>query len=142
MNYKERQKRIEDIKRWRKEKVPQTEMSRRLGVTRQRVQQIERQIGLNPRRVQGVYKSYPFVCVTCGKEEFARVEGRKFCSRECFFKGSRAKMTPEEREKALQKRREKNRKRSREYYHNVFKNKGDWKDIVKKRNSKYIDSKK
>lgn len=127
-------KRELEIIRWRSEGKTQAYIARELGVTRQRVQQIEKKLDLNPRRAPGEYKTYPFVCETCGKQTESKSAGRKFCSRACFYESRKAKMSKSEREAYLLRRREKNRLRAKYYYHFVFKNKKNWQEIVKQRN--------
>lgn len=123
---------------WRKEKVSQGEMAKRLGVTRQRVQQIERRLGLGPRRYQGTHKEYPFECSICHKKSRSKIAGRKFCSRECFFNSRHVIRSSQDEQRILETRRQRGRVRSKHYYHNVFKKKiRNWRDVVKKRNKKY-----
>ena len=138
-DYRQRDK---DIIRWRKEGVSQAEMARRLKITRQRVQQIERRLGLGLRRVPGEYKRNTFKCKQCGKESTIRLKGRVYCSRKCFFESRKIQRTPEEKQKLIAKKREQNRLRSQKYYHEVFKKKSNWREIVKQRNQQYAEAKK
>lgn len=117
--------------------VTQSEVAESLGVTRQRVQQIERRLGLKPRRVPGVHKTYNYKCAECKKPCESRLKGRKFCSRECFFKSREVVRSATEQAKVDRLRKERNRVRSREYYHKVFKKRPDWRTVVKDRNKKY-----
>jgi transcriptional regulator with XRE-family HTH domain len=123
------------ITRWRYKKS-QSEVARLLGVSRQRVEQLERRLGLEPRRVKGVYKTYPTTCKGCGELFYAKTPGRTFCTRPCFFQYRKMFLTPEEKKKRKEEVRIKNRERSRAYYHQVFKRRSDWKDIIRKRNEK------
>jgi len=134
-------KRDRQIQEWRKQGLPQTEIASRLNITRQRVQQIERRLGLGLRRSPGVYKEYTFNCKECKKGVSLKLAGRIYCSRVCFFKSREVKRTPEEETKRLEERREKNRLRSKSYYHGVFKKKDNWREVVKKRNKKYAEKK-
>lgn len=138
IDYRERDR---EIREGRKNEVPQTEMGRRLKITRQRVQQIERRLGLGLRRVPGVYKEYTFKCKECGKKVVLKLSGRIYCSRECFFKSRKIERTSEEIKKKDLLSKKKNRLRSRKYYYEVFKNKPDWREIVKGRNEKYAKKK-
>lgn len=140
--YRNYEKRDNDIREWRRANVPQTKMAQRLGITRQRVQQIERRLGLGLRRVPGIYKKYTFKCRYCKKEVSIKLAGRIYCSRECFFMSRQVARTPEEERGRLENRKQKNRDRSRSYYYGVFKKKSDWRDVVKKRNEKYTKKKK
>lgn len=129
-------KRDRSVVRWH-ETLTQTQIAERLGVTRQRVQQIEKRLGLEPRRSPGNKKTYPFKCDHCKKRSESRLADRIFCSRECFFASRKIVLTPDQEEKRLEARRKRNRLRSRNYYHNVFKNRPDWKTVVRNRNKKY-----
>lgn len=117
----------------------QTEIARTLGVTRQRVQQIERRLALGARRTDGKPKYHVFICGWCKKTAAAKTSGRNFCSRECFHESRRIAHTPDEKEARKQKRREMNKKRARDYYNNVFKKLPNWREIVKERNKKYVE---
>ncbi len=130
-------KRDEEVLKLRKQRKTQSFIADKLGVTRQRVQQIEQRLGLSSRREERHYKVYPFVCCTCKEKHTSRTEDRKFCSRECFSASRRLKLSPQEAKRKLELKKEKNRERSRKYYHTIFKKKADWKDIVKKRNTNY-----
>lgn len=126
------------IKKWRAKHISQNEIARRLGVTRQRVQQIERLLGLGPRRVPGVYVQHEITCRQCGKTKFFRTAGRTYCSRECFHESRKQKkLSPEQFAEHERVSREKNRIRAQKYYHLVFKKRPDWQKIVKQRNKKY-----
>lgn len=131
-------RRDELIRKWREEdsNITQIEIGNRLGITRQRVQQIERRIGLGPRRKKGEYKTYTFNCKQCRKKKVVKLSGRIYCSRKCFFESRKVKRTAEEERVRREKRLERNRVRSKWYYHNVFKKRKDWRAIIRKRNSR------
>lgn len=138
-DYKSRNR---QIVKWRNANVSQMLMASRLGITRQRVQQIERALGLGRRRIPGVYKKYTFKCKQCEKEVSIRTSGRIYCGRSCFFQSRKIILTPQEDQARQEKRKEKNRMRALSYYHQVFKKRVDWKDILKTRNEKYAKKKK
>jgi transcriptional regulator with XRE-family HTH domain len=127
-------KREEEIKKARLGKITQQETADKLGITRQRVQQIERKIGLGPRRIPGVPTLHSAICESCFTKFETKTKNRKFCSRECFFKSKLSLLPPELREEKKQLKKEKNRIRAFNYYHDVFKAKPEWREIVKKRN--------
>lgn len=118
---------------WWKQGLTQAAMAERLGITRQRVQQIERRLGLDRRHVPGERTQYIFKCMTCRKESSSLVNGRKYCSRSCFVDSRRKIVSVEEQEI----RRKKNRARAHSYYHDVFKKRKDWRQIVRERNLRY-----
>jgi DNA-binding XRE family transcriptional regulator len=115
----------------------QTEIARTLGVTRQRVQQIEHRLSLGARRSKGKPKYHVFICGWCNKTATAKTKGRNFCSRECFHESRRIAHTAEEKEARKQERREMNKRRARDYYNNVFKKLPNWRELVRERNQKY-----
>ncbi len=119
---------------WKKH-VPQVEVAKVLGVTRQRVQQIERRLGLGSRREQIEIKRYESTCGVCKKQVFAKAKQRKFCSRACYYVSKQRLLTDKEREEKLQQKRLRDRNRSKKYYHEVFKKKPNWRALVKDRNS-------
>lgn len=129
--------RDESIRQWRREGITQIEIARRLNITRQRVQQIERRLALGARRIPGVYKTYSFRCKQCRREVSVKLDGRSYCSRDCFFLSRNKKRSAAEEKRRTDARRERNRVRSRAYYHGVFKKRPDWKKIVRERNQKY-----
>lgn len=131
------EKRNKDIRKWRKEKISQIEIARRLKITRQRVQQIERKLGLGLRCTPGVYKVYTFICRWCERKATLRIAGRIYCCRKCFFMSRKIHRTPQEIEQRKLDKKEKNRLRSRKYYYEVLKKKDNWKEIIKKRNEHY-----
>lgn len=121
---------------WRGSKITQQEIAKNLGITRQRVQQLERKLGLGARRIPGIPTLHAFVCKNCGKESNAIVKDRQYCNRVCFFQSRKELLTPEQRIQKDIEKREKNRVRANYYYHNVLKKRDDWKEIIKKRNKK------
>ncbi len=135
-------KRNEKIRKWRGQGVSQSEIARRLGgITRQRVQQIERKLKLGPRRDPKLRKTYEVTCKNCEKVFTSSVDGRLYCSRACFFAKQHLRLTPEQRLKSAARSKLKNRQRARDYYHNVFKKRQDWRKIVRQRNAKYAAGK-
>jgi transcriptional regulator with XRE-family HTH domain len=119
------------IRIWREENLSQKEIAKRLGVSRQRVQQLEKTLGLSSRRGNRIVET--IMCSFCG-ERFTGVRGRLFCSRICFGRSRKVKRSEEELEQLIELRRTRARERSRRYYHQVFKKKKNWKKIVQKRN--------
>jgi len=132
MNTKDRNKKIVE---YRKRGYSQSDISNIFKITRQRVQQIETKL-CGPRRKNEGRIGYSFKCKQCGKDSSAKSKGRKYCSRECFFKFFT--LSDEEKSRKREERREKNRIRSYNYYHEVFKKRDDWRKIVKRRNMKYL----
>lgn len=137
MNQSERIERGELISRLKDQGLTQVEIAAKLGITRQRVQQLERFFGLSPRRIVGVRKEYNFLCKQCSKKFTTLFKGRQYCSRDCFSKSRRKYRSAAERKVMLEKRRLQAIERSRLYYHKVFKKRKDWKDIVRMRNQRY-----
>lgn len=129
------------VTQWRDEGFTQAQIAAKLGVTRQRVQQIERRLNLGLRRQPGTYKTYVFICPQCGKSASSRLRGRKYCSRECFISSRKDYSSPEEKKELDEVRRKRNRERSHDYYHNVFKKMPDWKKRLRDRNKKYSKKK-
>lgn len=116
----------------------QEQIAEKLSVSRQRVQQIEKRLGLRPRRDPELPKVTTFICSTCYKSFSARGGARKYCSRPCFATAQKVSLTKDERKKRMDARREINRQRSRDYYYNVFKKQRNWRTIVRKRNEAYV----
>jgi len=128
--------REDKIRKWFKDGVSQEEIGERLGLTRQRVQQLEQSIGLSRGKLR-VKKEYKQKCQTCHKSFTSNKEDRKFCGRECFHQSRVQKLSPAEYKQREEERKRKNREKARHYYHNVFKKRSDWQEIIKKRNNKY-----
>jgi len=135
INKADKDKREADIRLWFSRGLSQVEIAEKLTVTRQRVQQIEAGLGISRERIYKK-KEYTIKCSTCKKKFITNKKDRKFCSRECFRKSRIKKLTVKEKTEREILRREKNRLKAREYYHNVFKKQENWKDIVKERNKK------
>lgn len=139
MSKTEKIERDSKIRKWFKEGVSQEEIGVRLSLTRQRVQQLEQDIGLSRGKLR-VKKEYSHKCDTCNKKFTSNKQVRKFCSRECFRLSRIQKLTPAELKAKEEERKQKNREKARSYYHNVFKKRKDWQQIVKERNDKYYAS--
>jgi len=136
MTKKERTERDVNVRKWFKAGVAQAVIGKRLGLTRQRIQQIENELGLSRGDLR-FKKEYSAVCSTCKKTFKDTKPNRKYCSRECFRLSRIKSFTPEEEAQREQIRKKKNRAKAKHYYHNVFKQRKDWKKVVKERNEKY-----
>lgn len=136
MTRKEKTERDSKVKNWFKEGVSQTEIGERLGLTRQRVQQLEHALGLS-RGANRSRAEYTHTCHTCGTSFTSSKPHRKYCSRECFRQSRIKQYSAEELAQREAERKRKNREKARHYYHNVFKQRPDWQDVVKERNKKY-----
>lgn len=132
----EKTERDSKIRKWFKEGISQEEIGHKLGLTRQRVQQLEQAIGIQRGKLR-VKKEYSHTCATCSKSFKSNKPERKYCSRECFRKSRIQVLTPKEQAEREELRKQKNREKARNYYHNVFKQRPDWQKIVKERNDKY-----
>ena len=119
---------------WNEKGLTQTAIAIKLGITRQRVQQIEKALGVIRERKASSATKYNFICEQCGQEFTYHKPDRKFCSRECFHISRVTAVSEEEREERMERRRLKNKAKSNHYYHHVFKKKAGWKKIVKERN--------
>ena len=135
MNKKDKDKRDANIQLWFSQGLSQVEIASKMGLTRQRVQQIEQELGISRERVYKK-KEYGIVCGKCKKKFVTNKKDRKFCSRECFCKSRINNLTDKELEEREAIRKEKNRLKAKKYYHNVFKKQNNWKEIVKERNKK------
>ena len=103
-----------------------------VGLTRERVRQLEVQMGFPKRPLQRATRiQKPCKNPNCKNVMVLLISGskRKFCSRECQ-RGSTVKKTIEEKRAIWNKR-------TKDYYHNVLKKRPDFKDLVKARNDKY-----
>lgn len=129
------QKRNNTIVKLHKRGCTQQEIADELGLTRQRVQQIERELGLTRERKSS--QGYQLVCQYSGKKFWSHNKNQKYATREYFYLARRKYRTKEELERYMEKKREQNRKKAAWYYHNVFKRRSDWRDIVRQRNQKY-----
>ena len=130
----DREKRNNTIRKLHESGKTQRQIADVVGITFQRVQQIERELGLGKRRRN--YKVYTFTCGQCGTEFTSKMANRKYCSQRCFFSVRTKYKTTEEREEYVRRRKDMLRKRSREYYHKVFKSRSDWKQVLRERNMK------
>ncbi len=110
-----------------------------LGLTRQRVQQIERELGLK-RDKTSRFKIYTLTCHYSGKKFQSRNKKQKFATREYFYLSRRKYRTKEELAAQKEAKREKNRQKAAWYYYNVLKKRPDFKEIVRQRNQKYAVS--
>lgn len=117
----------------------QQEIADVLGLTRQRIQQIERELGLRRDRSKGV-REYTLICQYSGKKFTSRNKKQKYASREFFYLSRRKYKTPAELKARQDARREKNRLKAAWYYYNVLKKRPDFKEIVRRRNQKYAVS--
>lgn len=135
MTKKQRDDRAQKIRSWNKDGKTQEFIAEQLGLTRQRVQQLEQELGLIRGRARGK-KMYKRVCEYTGETFETTKPDQKYKDREAFLAARRNLLTPEKKEERDAIRKEKNRLKARNYYHNVFKKRADWKKIVKKRNQK------
>lgn len=110
-----------------------------LGLTRQRVQQIERELGLT-RDKASRFKIYTLTCQYSGKKFESRNKKQKFATREYFYLSRRKYRTKEELAAQKEAKREKNRQKAAWYYYNVLKKRPDFKEIVRQRNQRYAVS--
>ena len=117
----------------------QQDIADSIGLTRQRVQQIEKNLGL-VRNKDSSIKVYTITCSYSGKKFQTRNKNQKFATREYFYLSRRKYRTPEELVLMKEARREKNRKKASWYYHNVLKKHPDFKEIIRQRNKKYVVS--
>lgn len=111
--------------------MTQQEIANKYNITRQRVQQIEKRLGIKRDRSTKIYE---YKCRECGEAFMSNYHGRVYCSRECSSLGRRLYRTPEERANLIERVRESRRVRAKKYYHEVLKKKSNWHEIVHKRN--------
>ncbi len=111
------------------------EISEKVGLSRQRVHQILKKIDA-PMRSRGKPRgeSKDFVCKTCGTKFSSQEKRRVFCSQECSRNYTRVALSKEERAKKEELKKEFARKRASKYYHEVFKKREGWSDVVRERN--------
>lgn len=114
--------------------LTQAKIAEKLGITRQRVQQIEKSLGV--KRTKKGPKLYERKCKYSGETFFTTKRNQQYKSRENYIAHRRNMYTEEELLKRDEKRREKNRKKASRYYHEVFKRRPDWQKIVKQRNQR------
>jgi len=111
------------------------EVSNHFSLTRQRTHQILLKMGVKMRprgRARG--PSNDFKCRQCGQPFVSQIKKRVFCSRQCSHSAMRKYRTKPEQRALEQLRKKKAAARARNYYHNVFKKKSDWREVVRKRN--------
>lgn len=133
------QQRNKQIVKLHKEGRTQQYIANTLELTRQRVQQLEQELGLKRDRARGV-KEFELVCQYSGKKFKSRNRHQKYAKREYFYLARRKYHTKEEIEAYNERRREKNRQKASWYYYNVLKKRPDFKEIVRARNRKYAVS--
>lgn len=109
----------------------QQKIADKYKITRQRVQQIEKRLGIKRDRSTKIYE---YKCQECGDAFTSTYRGRVYCSRKCSSLGRRLYRTPEERIALMERIRESRRVRAKKYYHEVLKKQSNWHDIVRKRN--------
>lgn len=116
----------------------QQEIADALGITRQRVQQIE--FDLDIRRKREPNLGFQLVCQYSGKKFWTKNKSQKYASREYFYLARRKYKTQKEIEEQKERRRERNRAKASWYYHNVIKARPDFKELIRERNQKYATS--
>lgn len=110
-----------------------------LSLTRQRIQQIERELGLK-REKTNRFKIYTLTCQYSGEKFESRNKKQKFATREYFYLSRRKYRTKAELETQKEVKREKNRQKAAWYYYNVLKKRPDFKELIRQRNQKYAVS--
>lgn len=106
----------------------QKKIASKLGISYQRVQQIEKRLKLKrePKPVPLIVYS----CQQCGvKFKDTRLD-RVFCSSKCHRASKKVELSSEE----LERRRAHRNAFANDYYHNVLKKKPNWQSIVRERN--------
>lgn len=63
------------------ERLPESDIARKAGVSRQRIHRLERKFKVCTMAPSGSIKLIPRPCPTCGKQ--MRLKGRKYCSMKC-----------------------------------------------------------
>lgn len=109
----------------------QAEIAKKYNITRQRVQQIERRLGVVRNRIP---KIYDIQCRECGVLFTASNLKREYCSRKCSALGRCVYKTADARRFQQERIREMRRVRASKYYHEVLKKKSNWREIVHDRN--------
>lgn len=105
------------------------------GISRQRVEQILRSAGVERGRKRRILE-IEYSCLECGKKFTSSQKERKFCSLSCSHEGRKVYKTKEAVASHRKELREYYAEKARDYYHNVFKKKKNWKQIVKERNQR------
>jgi len=108
----------------------------KFNLSRQRVQQIERSLGLHRDKPRG-NTTYKLKCQYSGEIFETRNKAQKYAIREYYYLARRKSRSKDEQEEFIKERRERLRLKASWYYHVVFKKKDDWQDIIKARNQKY-----
>lgn len=123
------------VKEYLKGKVTMQSIADSEGISRQRVEQILRKNNVPKRPLkQKIILSY--ICSECKKNFKTENVGRKYCSSKCSALGRRKYKTPEQIAKHKEELRIKNAKKANFFYHNIFKKRENWRDIVKDRNNR------
>lgn len=117
---------------YRKEGKTLQAIANKLGVTRQRIEQIEYSLGL-PKRG---HKKAPRISVKCANPKCDRMMSftingakKKYCTKKCRQSCKIHRTIAEKR--AIWN------KRTKDYYHNVLKKRPDFHEIVRRNNEKY-----
>jgi hypothetical protein len=111
------------------------EAGAKLGITRERVRQIEMSMGF-PKRGHPKMERFPVSCKNPNCEEIMHLlpgSPRKYCSRKCR-RACRVRKT-------IAEKRAYWNMRTKKYYHTVLKLKPNFKEIVRERNLKYYKNK-
>ncbi len=119
----------------RVEELTQKQIAEKLGVSRQRIQQLEKKYQMPPRRDPLNPIRHSITCKKCSKVFLSTNKHRVYCSRDCFIKAQKERWSPEEIIERMKRKKESNKIRAKKYYHEVFKKKKDWQKIVKMRNN-------
>jgi len=122
--------------------APMVSLAKRHGLTRQRIEQIVKNSGVTVPKRQRSVLMFSHTCNNCEKVFESTQSNRKYCCVECGHLGRRVYKTEEERRKRDEEKRRKYAQRSLHYYHNVFKKKPNWRQIVKERNDRYAAAQK
>lgn len=128
------EQRKERVRRMNDQGMTLIDIASHEGVSRQRIQQIERSMGIVRRDASKSSKINSFKCKTCGKAFGSYLSGRKYCSRKCFAESLKLNLTEKEIAQRAQRRKEANRARAKDYYHNVLKKNPNWREITRERN--------
>lgn len=111
------------------------DLAQKIDRSRQRVQQILKEEGveLRPRGRSRVVERFTRTCVVCSCEFISRDPDANFCTGAC---ARQYKLLHTDFDAVRAARREKERVRAYNYYHNVFKKRKDWQEKVHERNQK------
>lgn len=132
---KDKQKRDREFLTLHGQGLTQQEIADTYRITRQRVQQIEKRLGLQRDRSAALHT---YACAECKKNFSTASSTRKFCSRECSALGRRVYRTALERAHLQERMKERRRVLAHKYYHEVLKKRADWKRVVNERNRKAL----